>query len=90
MRPDYRSEQESEKNPRRKMFVRRRACRFCTDKELKLDYKNARILSFFISERGKITPRRISGTCALHQRDVNTAIKRARQMAIIPFTSTQR
>jgi len=75
---------------RRRMFTRRKACRFCTDKELKPDFKNARLLSFFITERGKIIPRRISGNCALHQRDLNTAVKRARQMALLPYTSTQR
>lgn len=76
--------------PKRKSFGRRKACRFCTDKEFKADYKNAKLLSHFISERGRIIPRRISGTCAFHQRDLTTAVKRARSMALLPFTTTQR
>jgi small subunit ribosomal protein S18 len=76
--------------PKRRMFTRRKACRFCTDKDFKADYKNPKLLSAFISERAKIVPRRISGTCALHQRDLTTAIKQARLMALLPFTTTQR
>ncbi len=72
---------------RKKPFLRRKVCRFCTDKKLDIDYKNARILRYFITERGKIIPRRISGNCAKHQREVNIAIKRARNIAILPFTT---
>jgi len=75
---------------KRRSFGRRKACRFCTDKEVKADFKNPRLLSYFITERGRIIPRRISGTCALHQRDLTTAVKQARIMALLPFASTQR
>ncbi len=68
---------------------RPRTCRFCADKKLVIDYKEAKLLAPFITERGKIVPRRISGNCALHQRDINLAIKRARVLAIVPFTATQ-
>lgn len=62
-------------------------CRFCDDKSLKIDYKDERLLRRFITERGKIIPRRMSGTCARHQRQVTRAIKRARQVALLPFAS---
>ncbi len=75
---------------KRKTFFRRKACRFCSDKECQADYKNPRLLSHFLTERGKIIPRRISGICAIHQRVLTTAVKQARVMALLPFTSTQR
>ena len=65
---------------------RRRVCRFCADKTAKVDYKDSPGLKYFLSERGKIIPRRISGNCALHQRQVANAIKRARQLALLPYT----
>ena len=71
--------------PRRKYYSRRKFCRFCEDKNLKIDYKDARTLRHFITERGKIVPRRISGTCAPHQRKLAEAIKRARNLALIPL-----
>lgn len=74
---------------RSRMMSRPRVCRFCADKKLTIDYKDAKLLSSFITERGKIVPRRISGNCARHQREVTLALKRARVMAIIPFTATQ-
>ncbi len=67
-------------------FGRRKVCRFCADKTLKVDYKDQGQLKYFLTERGKIIPRRISGNCALHQRQVATAIKRARMLAILPYT----
>jgi small subunit ribosomal protein S18 len=67
-------------------FGRRKVCRYCADKNLKVDYKNATDLKYFITERGKIVPRRISGNCALHQREVATAIKRGRNVALLPYT----
>lgn len=72
--------------PRRR-FVRRKGCRFCADKTMKINYKEIRTLRYFISERGKIVPRRISGNCAEHQRKVCEAIKRARNIALLPFTA---
>lgn len=71
--------------PRRGGFRRRRACRFCVDKIDYIDYKDVRVLMLSIPERGKIQPRRISGTCAKCQRKLTTAIKRARQLALIPY-----
>ena len=70
-------------------FGRRKVCRYCADKNLKVDYKNGADLKYFITERGKIVPRRISGNCARHQREVATAIKRGRQVALLPFTVMQ-
>lgn len=70
-------------------MLRRRLCRFCADKNLAIDYKEGRLLMQFTSERGRIVPRRISGNCAGHQREVTVAIKRARILALIPFTATQ-
>ncbi len=72
---------------KKKPFLKRKVCRFCTDKNLIIDYKNPKILKYFITERGKIIPRRISGNCAKHQREVTLAIKRARNIAILPFTT---
>ena len=66
---------------------RKKVCIFCADKVEFIDYKDSAKLRKFISERGKILPRRISGTCALHQRELNTAIKRARNMALLPFVT---
>ena len=72
---------------RRGGFRRRRVCRFCVDKIDYIDYKDVRVLMLAIPERGKIQPRRISGTCAKHQRKLTTAIKRARQLALIPYVT---
>ncbi|MBW2453752.1 MAG: 30S ribosomal protein S18 [Deltaproteobacteria bacterium] len=65
---------------------RRRVCRYCADKDLAIDYKDPQALRYFVTERGKIVPRRISGSCAKHQRAITTAIKRARIIALLPFT----
>ncbi|MCD6307691.1 MAG: 30S ribosomal protein S18 [Candidatus Latescibacteria bacterium] len=62
-------------------------CKFCDNKDSDFNYKNEKKLRHFITERGKITPRRMTGTCAKHQRKLTQAIKRARYMAILPFTS---
>ena len=64
---------------------RKKVCIFCADKVSYIDYKDCGKLRKFISERGKILPRRISGACAVHQRELNTAIKRARQAALLPY-----
>ncbi len=71
--------------PRRSMFRRRKVCKFCTDKVDYIDYKDVRLLGPFVPERAKILPRRISGVCAMHQRKLQTAIKRARQLALLPY-----
>lgn len=65
--------------------ARRKVCRFCADK-IEIDYKNVALLRTFITERGKVLSGRITGTCAKHQRTLNTAIKRARMLALLPFT----
>jgi len=66
---------------------RRKVCAFCVDKIERIDYKDAAKLRRFTTERGKILPRRISGNCAKHQRQVTVAIKRARNIALLPFTA---
>lgn len=71
--------------PRPMMRRRKKVCIFCADKIDFIDYKDYAKLGKFISESGKILPRRISGTCAKHQRELNTAIKRARQVALLPY-----
>ncbi len=76
-----------EARPRGGFFRRRRVCKFCADKIDYINYKDVRLLMPFIPERGKIQPRRISGTCAKHQRALQTAISRARQLALIPYVT---
>ena len=66
---------------------RKKVCIFCADKVAFIDYKDTAKLRKFISERGKILPRRISGACAKHQRELNVAIKRARQVALLPYVT---
>ena len=70
---------------RRRVFHRRKVCRFCADASLKIEYKDPKGLKYFVTERGKIIPRRITGTCAKHQRTLTTAIKRARTIALMPY-----
>lgn len=72
---------------RRFLFRRRKYCKFCEDKAKWIDYKDLRTLQNYIPERAKILPRRISGTCAKHQRQLMQAVKRARNIALLPFTS---
>jgi len=72
---------------RRRGPVRRKVCRFCADKDSTIDYKDTRALSSFVTERGKVVPSRITGNCAKHQRQLTTAIKRARAVALLPFTT---
>lgn len=72
---------------RRQFFRRRKVCKFCQEKIDRVDYKDARLLGQFVSERGKILPRRLTGTCAPHQRLVAVAIKRARNIALLPFAT---
>jgi len=74
----------SPKPTRRKHFSRRKVCRFCHD-NAKIDYKDSDLLNHYITDRAKIIPRRITGTCAKHQRELAEAIKRARHIALMPF-----
>ncbi len=85
---DFVKERAGEDGPFRRRG-RRRVCRFCADKDLVIDYKDPQALRYFVTERGKIVPRRISGACAKHQRAINTAIKRARIIALLPFTMSE-
>jgi small subunit ribosomal protein S18 len=72
---------------RRKFIARRKVCGFCVDKIRIADYKDVKRLQRYVSDRGKILPRRRTGTCARHQRSLTTAIKRARHMALLPFAA---
>src|SRR5512132_1323490 len=72
---------------KKQYFRRKKVCRFCVEKIDDINYKDTRLLNSFISERGKITPRRISGVCAPHQRRLAEAIKQARNIALLPFAS---
>ncbi len=73
---------------KKQYFRRKKVCRFCVEKIDDINYKDTRMLNAFISERGKITPKRISGVCAPHQRRLAEAVKQARNIALIPFTTT--
>src|SRR5947208_4412130 len=70
-------------------FGRRKVCRYCADRNVKVDFKDQAALKYFVTERGKIIPRRISGNCAKHQREVAKAIKRSRGLALIPYLVLQ-
>ena len=74
------------KSRRGRLFPRRKVCRLCENKIERPNYKDVKLLRNFITERGKIIPRRISGACAYHQRRITEAIKRARNIALLPFT----
>lgn len=73
---------------RRMAYHRRKLCRFCADSSIVIDYKDSKLLRLYTTERGKIVPRRISGNCAKHQRILTMAIKRARNIALMPFTTS--
>ncbi len=81
---DRDKDKDKDKGGRRGFFRRRRVCKFCVEKIDYVNYKDVKLLAPFIPERGKIQPRRISGVCAKHQRALQTAIKRARQIALVP------
>ena len=86
-RPSRERSDEDKGGQRRRPMFRRKVCRFCADKTLKIDYKDLRMLTQFVTERGKMTPSRITGNCAGYQRLLTTAIKRARSVALLPFTT---
>jgi len=73
---------------KKRIYHRRKICRFCADTSLAINYKDPKTLKYFITERGKIIPRRISGTCAKHQRALTHAVKRARTIALLPYVGT--
>ena len=72
---------------RRGGFGRKKVCRFCSDQDFVMDYKDVRMMQSFITEHGKIVPRRISGNCAQHQRKLTTEVKRARNLALVGYVS---
>src|SRR5215470_10835544 len=80
---------EEKRESRRRHMFRCIVCRFCADKTLRIDYKDIKTISQFVTERGKMTPSRITGNCARHQRLLTTAIKRARSVALLPFTTAK-
>lgn len=69
----------------RKFHPKRKFCRFCADKTPFIDYKDLRMLRSYVTEKGKLLPRRMTGACAPHQRELTTAVKRARNIALMPF-----
>jgi small subunit ribosomal protein S18 len=85
---DSRGRDSRERTPdrKRRFQVRKKVCRFCVDKTPFIDYKDIKTLRFFVTERGKILPRRISGNCARHQREVTVAVQRCRNIALLPFS----
>ena len=78
------------RKPKRKkrIYHRRKVCRFCADTSMVINYKDPKSLKYFLTERGKIIPRRISGSCAKHQRELTHAIKRARTIALLPYVGS--
>ncbi|MGD8524151.1 MAG: 30S ribosomal protein S18 [Desulfobacterales bacterium] len=73
---------------KKRIYHRRKVCRFCADTSLVINYKDPKSLKYFLTERGKIIPRRISGCCAKHQRTLTHAIKRARTIALLPYVGS--
>lgn len=83
-----RDDNSNDRGRMRRTYHRRKVCRFCADSNLVIDYKDSKTLRYFTTERGKIIPNRISGNCAKHQRILTLAIKRARNIALLPFTTS--
>jgi small subunit ribosomal protein S18 len=86
-RNDRNREDRGDRGPRGNRKSRKKVCSFCVDKIYHIDYKDVPRLRRYLSERGKIVPRRVTGTCARHQRQLTIAIKRARHIAFLPFVS---
>ncbi len=86
-RPERTGRREGGPGGRKQYFRRRKVCKFCTEKIDLIDYKDVRLIGQFVSERGKILPRRLTGTCSTHQRTLTLAIKRARNIAFLPFAA---
>ncbi len=84
---DKDKDKDDKKGAKRTFFRRRRVCKFCVEKIDYIGYRDVKLLAPFIPERGKIQPRRISGVCATHQRALQVAIKRARQIALVPYVT---
>jgi small subunit ribosomal protein S18 len=77
-----------DRGDKKRSVGRRKPCKFCADENLKIDYKDQALLKYFITDRGKLVPRRISGNCAKHQREIAVAVQRARMIALMPFAVT--
>ena len=77
-----------DRDNKKRSLGRRKMCKFCADEAIKIDYKDGGLLKYFITDRGKLVPRRLSGNCAKHQREISTAVNRARMIAIMPFSVT--
>lgn len=90
MEREPRNENDVDQGGERRYFARPKVCQFCADKHLTIDYKQADVLRRLVTEEGKIRPRRQTGTCAKHQRVLATAIKRARHIALLPFSGSER
>ena len=86
MEREPRNDNDMEQGGERRYYARPKICQFCADKHLAIDYKQSDILRRFVTDEGKIRPRRQTGTCAKHQRALATAIKRARQIGLLSFT----
>jgi small subunit ribosomal protein S18 len=86
---ESRNENENEQGSERRYFARPKICQFCADKHLAIDYKLGDVLRRFVTDDGKIRPRRQTGTCAKHQRILAGAVKRARQIALLPFSGQE-
>lgn len=82
----FQTRDKKDKKDKKRLVMKRRACRFCVDKDMIIDYKLSRQLAQFLSERGKIVPRRITGNCSFHQRKIVEAVERARMLALIPYS----
>ncbi|HLA27099.1 MAG TPA: 30S ribosomal protein S18 [Syntrophales bacterium] len=78
-----------ESRPQKKFFHKRKFCKICNDSSLKIEYKQPGFLKDFLTERGKIMPRRITGSCAKHQRELSVAIKQARMIALLPYVAAE-
>ena len=77
-----------DRGDKKRSMGRRKQCKFCGDENLKIDYKDQALLKYFITDRGKLVPRRLTGNCAKHQREISTAVNRARMIALMPFAVT--
>ena len=88
MKARLRAKARKKARKQKKMFQRRKVCRFCADKKLVIDYKEPKTLRLFLTETGKLIPRRISGNCAKHQRPLALAVKRSRQVALLPYSTS--
>lgn len=88
-RPSFDKRRKKDDFEKKERFLRKRFCRFCKHPDLVIDYRDGRALASFVSERGRIMPRRITSNCAYHQRELTVAIKRARILALLPYSASQ-